>query len=299
MDMRELRAYVAVVEEGALSAAARRLHLSQPALSQTIGGLERHLGVKLLVRSSTGVRPTDAGATLLGEARAVIARHDQAVRAMARHTAVGGGVLRIGIPLELPTGLLVAPLAELAEDFPETLVQARHLSTAEQLAALQAGELDVALLRERPAGPEFDAQLVVRERLGVLLAAEQAAELTGPDGIALEALAGLPWVGFPRSGSPAWYDELTAILRSHGLDLGPDAPEGQKLIAEVKLAAVSAGHAFALAPPDWAQPIPENVAWSPLVGHPLIRRTWAVWPATSRRRDLGRLIAAFEQPVGA
>ncbi|SEG75774.1 DNA-binding transcriptional regulator, LysR family [Actinacidiphila yanglinensis] len=296
MELRELRAFVAALEEGGLSAAARRLHISQPALSQTISGLERRLGVKLLVRGSTGVRATDAGTTLLSEARAVLARHDQAVRAMAAHTADGGGMLRIGIPLELPPGLLDSALAELAAASPGTRVQARHLSTADQLAALHAGELDVGLLRERPPGPDFDALLVVRERLGVLLAAGPAAELAGPDGIALEALAGLEWVGFPRSGSPAWYDELTAILRSHGLDLGPDAPEGQLLIADVKLAAVGAGRAFALAPPGW-QPLPEHVVWSPLTGHPLVRRTWAVWPAASRRRDLGLFVAALDRVI--
>jgi len=295
MELRELRAFVTVVEEGGLSAAARRLHVSQPALSQTVSGLERQLGVKLLVRSSTGARTTEAGATLLGEARAVLARHDQAVRAMARHTGAGGGVLRIGIPLELPSGLLDPALAELAEAHPETRVQARHLSTAEQLAAFQSDELDVGLLRERPPGQDFDALLVVRERLGVLLAAEQAAELAGPDGIALDALVGLEWVGFPRSGSPAWYDELTAILRSHGLDLGTRAPEGQRLIPDVKLAAVGAGRAFALAPPNWQQPLPGHVTRSPLAGHPLVRRTWAVWPAESRRRDLGRFIAALDR----
>lgn len=207
----------------------------------------------------------------------------------------GGGALWIGIPLELPSGLLDPALAELAGAHPDTRVQARHLSTAEQLAALQSGELDVGFLRERPSGPEFDALLVVRERLGVLLAAEQAAELAGPDGIALDALVGLQWVGFPRSGSPAWYDELTAILRGHGLDLGPEAPKGQALIADVKLAAVASGRAFALAPPGWRQPLPTRVTWSPLVGHPLVRRTWVVWPADSRRRVLGRFIAALDR----
>lgn len=297
VELRELRAFVAVVEEGGLSAAARRLHVSQPALSQTIGGLERRLGVTLLVRSNTGVQPTDAGVTLLGEARALLARHEQALRAMARHTGAGNGVLRIGIPLELPSGLLDPGLAALTEAHPDTRVRALHLSTAQQETALKAGELDVGLLRERPVGQEFDALLVVREALGVLLAAEQNAQLAGPDGIALDALAGLEWVGFPRSGSPAWYDELTAILRSHGLDPGPAAPDGQTLIAEVKLAAVAAGRAFALAPPGWSQPVPETVAWAPLIDHPIIRRTWAVWPADSRRRDLGTFIAAFERPA--
>ncbi|MEU6198929.1 LysR substrate-binding domain-containing protein [Streptomyces sp. NPDC047061] len=297
MELRELRAFVAVAEEGGLSAAARRLHVSQPALSQTISGLERQLGVKLLVRGSGGVTATEAGTALLGEARAVLARHDQAVRLMAGYAGPGGGALRLGIPLELPPGLLDPALAELAEAHPETRVQARHLSTAEQLTALRAGELDVGFLRERPSGPEFDALLVVRERLGVLVAAEQAAELAGPDGIPLDALAALRWVGFPRAGSPAWYDELTAVLRGHGLDLGPEAPEGQTLIADVKLAAVASGQAFALAPPGWQQPLPGHVTWSPLVGQPLVRRTWVVWPADSRRRDLGRFIAALDRPV--
>ncbi|MFF5278896.1 LysR substrate-binding domain-containing protein [Streptomyces sp. NPDC000133] len=290
-----MRAFVAVVEEGGLSAAARRLHISQPALSHTVSGLEREFGVQLLVRSSTGVRPTDAGLTLLAEARGVLARHESAVAAMAAHTASGGGVLRIGIPLELPTELLSRALAKLREAFPATRVQALHLSTADQLTALRNGTLELGLLRERPTGQDLDAMLVVEERLGALLATDLAARLGEPGGIRLDALAGLDWIGFPRSGSPAWYDALTATLRSHGIDIGGDPPEGQRLIAEVKLAAVGTGQAFTLAPPHWSQPLPDTVTWSPLIGHPLVRRTWAVWHASSHRRDLGHLVAALEQ----
>ncbi|QFY09785.1 LysR family transcriptional regulator [Nonomuraea phyllanthi] len=296
MELRELRAFVAAVEEGGMSAAARRLHMSQPALSQTIGALERQLGLKLLTRSTTGVHPTEAGTALLGEARAVLARHEQALNAMTRYTQDGCVVLRLGIPLELPADLLGPPLERLATACPGTRVEARHLSTAAQAAALQAGELDAGLLRERPPGRQFDAMPVARENLGVLLATVRAAELAGPDGIHLDALDGLQWVGFPRSGSPAWYDELTAILRSHGLDLGPPAAEGQALIPEVKLAAVSAGRSFALAPPKWTQPLPATVTWSSLIGNPLVRRTWAVWPAHSRRRDVATFIAGFTEP---
>jgi DNA-binding transcriptional LysR family regulator len=293
MELREMRAFVAVVEEGGLSAAARRLHLSQPALSQTISTLERQLGVRLLERRSTGVQPTDAGMTLLAEARAVLARYDQAVAAVAGQRTADGSVLRLGIPLELPADLLAQPLADVAAAHPATRVKARHLSTSAQLTALRAGELDVGLVREHPVGADLDAVLVVEEPLGVLLAAEQAERLAGPAGVRLDALAGLDWVGFGRSGSPAWYDELTAILRSHGLDLGSPPPDGQELIADVKLAAVSAGQAFALAPPNWPQPIPDRVVWLPLAGQPIVRRTWAVWPATSRRRDVGLFVAAL------
>ncbi|MCR6484564.1 LysR family transcriptional regulator [Amycolatopsis sp. OK19-0408] len=290
MEIRELRAFVAVVEAGALSKAARQLHVSQPALSQTITALERRLGVPLLVRTNTGVEVTDAGTTLLGEARAVLARHDQAVAALARHTTTG--VLRVGVPLELPPRLLPTALARLAEDFPDTRVQARHLSSVAQVAALRAGELDVGLVRERPPGPDLDAALVVAEEVGVLLAADLAEKLGSP--VRLEDLAGLEWFAFPRAGSPAWYDELAATLRSHGLDIGPEVPEEQRLIVELKIPAVSAGGAYAFAPPEWPYPMPDTVRWRPLAGNPITRRTWAVWPATSHRRDLAKFVAALE-----
>lgn len=288
MEIRELRAFVAVVEAGAMSKAARQLHVSQPALSQTITALERRLGVRLLVRTSTGVQVTDAGTTLLGEARAVLARLDQALAAMARHTADDGGVLRVGVPLELPPELLPSALARL----PDTRVQARHLSSVAQVAALRAGELDVGLVRERPAGPDLDAALVVTEDVGVLLAADLAEKLGSP--VRLEELAGLEWFAFPRAGSPAWYDELAAILRSHGLDVGPEVPEEQRLIVELKIPAVSAGGAYAFAPPEWPYPLPDTVRWVPLAGRPIVRRTWAVWPAASRRRDVAEFVAALE-----
>ncbi|MGW5723492.1 LysR family transcriptional regulator [Amycolatopsis sp. NPDC003865] len=290
MEIREMRAFVAVVEAGALSKAARQLHVSQPALSQTITALERRLGVQLLVRTSTGVQATEAGTTLLGEARAVLARHEQALAALARHTTTD--VLRVGIPLELPPELLPSALARLAETYPETRVQARHLSSVAQVTALRAGELDVGLVRERPPGPDLDAVQVVAEDVGVLLATELAEKLGSP--VRLEDLAGLEWFAFARAGSPAWYDELAAILRSHGLEVGPEVPEDQRLIVELKIPAVSSGGAYAFAPPEWPYPMPDTVRWVPLAGNPIVRRTWAVWPATSHRRDLAAFVAALE-----
>lgn len=292
--MRELRAFAAVAEDGSMSAAARRLHLSQSALSQTIQSLERQLGVQLLVRSSTGAIPTEAGTVLLREARALIAQHDRAVAAVAGEAA-SSGLLRVGVPLELPADLLPAALADLSADCPLTRVEASHASTTAQLAALAAGQLDVALVRERPADPRYDAVLAVEESLGVILTTACATELADPAGIRLHRLAGLEWIAFPRSEAPLWYDQVTAILRAHGISAGGQSGSGEgSLIAEVKFAALGTGRAFALAPPDWAQPRPEGVTWRPLIGHPLVRRTWAVWPASSRRRDLAALVAALD-----
>ncbi|MEV6850497.1 LysR family transcriptional regulator [Actinoplanes sp. NPDC051411] len=290
MELREFRVFLAVAAEGSVSAAARRLRVSQPAVSQTVAALERQIGAELLVRGSTGVQLTEAGAVLAEEARALLARYEQALTAVGRFGAAGDAVLRIGVPLELPADLLPEALKAVAEAHPRTRTVVRHLSSAAQLDALRDGELEVGLMRTRPPGRDLDAVVVVEEPLGVLLAGPRE-----PGGVRLETLAGLDWAGFPRTDSPAWYDEIVAILRSHGLSPGPLAGPGESSIAEVKFAVVSAGRAFAFAPKDWARPLPGGVVWVPLTGVPLVRRTWAVWAADSRRRDLGLLVARLDR----
>jgi DNA-binding transcriptional LysR family regulator len=217
---------------------------------------------------------------------------------MSTYSTGSSEVIRLGIPLELAPDVLPTALARFAVESSNTRVVPQHLSTAAQFEALRSDQLDVGLVRERPSGSEFDAMLVAQEPLGVLISSKVAARLARSDGVQLDQLAELNWVGFPRSSSPAWYDELTGILRSHGVDIGPPAADDQVLIAAVKFAAVDSGQAFALAPESGLQPLPDNVTWSPLVGKPVVRRTWVVWPAESRRRDVGRLIASFQPPEG-
>jgi hypothetical protein len=137
--------------------------------------------------------------------------------------------------------------------------------------------------------------LCVEEALGVVLASARADKLADLGGIRLHRLADLAWAGFSRAEAPVWYDQVAATLRAHGISLDQPPPPGEgSLIAEVKFAAVGTGRAFALAPPDWAQPLPPGVTWQPLTGNPIVRRTWAVWPASTRRRDLAALVAALD-----
>jgi DNA-binding transcriptional LysR family regulator len=296
MEIRELRAFTAAAEEGSLSAAARRLHLSQSALSQTIRSLERQLGVQLLDRDSAGVTVTEAGSVLLREARVLLDQHERALAAVTGQAAAGPAILRVGVPLELPGDLLPRALAEVAAAFPDTRVEIGHASSAAQLAALRAGDLDVALARECLADSGYDAVLAAEESLGVLLDAGIANKLAGPGGVRLHQLAALEWTGFSRAEAPAWHDQVTATLRGHGIVVRerPERTGEGGLIAEVKLAAVATGKVFALAPPGWTTPLPDGITWCPLVGNPLVRRTWAVWLAAARRRDLAAFVAALD-----
>lgn len=292
VELRELRTFVAIAEQGSVSGAARRLRVSQPAVSQTVAALEQQVGVELLVRSSTGVRLTEAGTVLVAEARAVLARYEQALTAVGRFAVGGDTRLRVGVPLELPPDLLPNAVKAIAEDHPRTRIEVRHLTSAAQLDALRDGELEVGLLRSRPLDGDFDAMLVVEEPLGVLLSASD--QRSNSAGVRLEKLAGLDWLAFARADGPDWFDEVAAVLRSHGLSPGPAVAPGQFLIPEVKFAAVSSGQAFAFAPRDWSTQLPSGVVWRPLTGSPLVRRTWAVWAADSRRRDVAAVIARLD-----
>ncbi|MGV9801557.1 LysR family transcriptional regulator [Mycobacterium sp. NPDC003449] len=297
MDLRELRTFVAVVEEGRFAGAAQRLNLSQPAISHTIRGLEKQCGVMLLERTSSGVVTTAAGKLLISEARAVLARFEQAVAAMSQGSTERP--LRLGIPFGLPPGLLGGALAQLVATYPATAIAVRQLTTARQIEALGSGGLDLGLVRHRPSQSDLDAVLIADESLGAILSECQSNRLGPSDEVRLESLAGLglDWHGFPRDSSPAYYDELTAILRSHGLRIEPSTADHEELGPDVAYASVSLGRSFGLAPASSRGLLPPPVTWRRLTGDPLRVRTWAVWPAASRRRDLGHLVALLEDGV--
>jgi hypothetical protein len=215
---------------------------------------------------------------------------------MASFSPEVSAVLQIAVPPEMTVQPLADALSKLAASpFRNTTVQISQLSCPAQLAALKKGALDLALIRKRPVEEGLDVTLVAEEPLGVLVAADQAHSLNlGTADLRLDDLASLEWMGFPRSDSPAWYDHVVAVLRNHGIKISAETSEATELAPAVKLAQLSMGGRFALAPRGYLPESPETLLWLPLVGEPLVRRTWAVWPASSRRRDLALLVAAME-----
>src|SRR5437016_14680553 len=110
MELRHLRYFVAVAEAENVSRAALKLHVSQPGLSRQIRDLEEELGFLLFERSAKSVRLTEAGRVFLTEARAVLQRVEDAVKA-ARAVAAGGrGELNVGYAPSLTARILPATL---------------------------------------------------------------------------------------------------------------------------------------------------------------------------------------------
>lgn len=170
MELRHLRYFRAVAEELHFGRAAARLHIAQPPLSQQIRALETELGVALLIRTTRTVELTPAGAAYLQRVVRILDAVDDAGE-QARRIAEGTeGLLAIGCVGSATYSLLPLLVRALGEALPGVEVRVRgEMLAPAQLAALTAGEIDLALLRPPVQHPGVRTEVVRRDRLLVAL----------------------------------------------------------------------------------------------------------------------------------
>src|SRR3954462_9211324 len=147
IELRLLRYFLAVAEEGHFGRAAKHLHISQPPLSQAIRKLESRLGVELFRRGSRGVTLTDAGAAFAEEVRKVLAGVDVAV-AEARRAGGAQSALRIGAAAYIQLEPLHRFVAALRERHPTSHAEVARLPALEQQRRLRDGRLALGLFPE-------------------------------------------------------------------------------------------------------------------------------------------------------
>jgi DNA-binding transcriptional LysR family regulator len=172
MELRHLRYFVAVAEVLNFRQAAESLHVAQPALSKQIRDLEEELGARLLDRNTARVRLTDAGAVLLDEAREIL-RSAQALSSAVREAAEGRrGRLILGNVGAISAAFLPPKLTTFRKQFPDVDVSLREMRSGEQLQALEAGQIQVALMSSpQPPDPHrFDHQPLHTSRFKLFLA---------------------------------------------------------------------------------------------------------------------------------
>ena len=145
-ELRLVRYWVAVAEEGNITRAAERLHISQPALSSAIKQLEQQLGVALLDRSGRVVAVTDAGAVLLEQGRELLGHADRVVEAVRARDAAAVGRLRIGMSPTARYGVGPALLAACADRAPGVMLYPAEDTTGALLRDVRGGRLDLAVL---------------------------------------------------------------------------------------------------------------------------------------------------------
>jgi DNA-binding transcriptional LysR family regulator len=142
----QLRAFADVIELGSFSAAAERLNLTQPAVSQQVKQLERRFALKLIERVARKVTPTPAGIELMAHARRLEAVMAGALDAMARHATGALGRVRIGTGATACIHLLPPVLRDLRGRLPSLEIAVSTGNTAHILKLLEDNALDVGLV---------------------------------------------------------------------------------------------------------------------------------------------------------
>jgi len=161
-DLRQLRAFVVVAEELNFLRAAQRLHISQPALSQTIRHLEGTLGVVLFDRNTRSVELTEAGQDLLRDANKVLG-HAQKLADNALDHATGiRGVLNIGFLIGTGVDLMPEVLRAFSERYPDVRVLVKEFDFSNPEAGINDG-MDVAVLRPPISADHVELRTLLEE----------------------------------------------------------------------------------------------------------------------------------------
>ena len=216
MDPRRLLVFRSVARAGSLSAAARELGWTQPAVSQHLQRLEREVGLPLLVRSARGVSLTEAGALLLGRADAVAGELHMAAEEMASLAQLRGGRVRlIAFPSAAAT-LVPTALGALARDHPGVEVGMVEAEPPETWRAVREGQADLGLVFGYDGPPPDDGDLtwvpLAVEPVDLVLPPDHPA--AGRDDVRLADLADDAWIG----GCPRCRQHLVACCRQAGFE---------------------------------------------------------------------------------
>ena len=241
MELRWLRYFVAVAEELNFHRAAERLHVAQSALSAQIKELEDELDVRLFDRTTRSVLLTQAGRVFLDEARGILGATKAAAQLAQRaHRGIAGS-LRVGVIAPAVSPWLANALRQFHKHFPDVQLSLSELTTAEQLHALRAGELDAGLLRPPVNYSELDWRIV-----------EQGHQvLAAPAGHRLTRKRQLEWKDFDGEGivmihpklQLGFYDPFLAACAKAGAETYP-TQYAQNV--QIKMWLISAG--FGIAP---------------------------------------------------
>jgi DNA-binding transcriptional LysR family regulator len=165
-DLGELSAFVMVAEERSFTRAATRLGISQSALSHSIRGLERRLGLQLLARTTRSVSPTAAGTTLLQELAPALERIERAVAETRKQRETPSGRIRIIIPRTAAKTVLLPKLGDFARTYPEIVLE---VTSSNDPVDLVAGEYDAGVQLGEFIQRDMIAVRVTREmRLAVV-----------------------------------------------------------------------------------------------------------------------------------
>lgn len=264
MDLKHLRAAVAVADHLHFGRAATALGVAQPPLSQQVKALEEELGVTLFERTTRAVHLTPAGEAFVADARAALSMVDKAARRAGQVGRGEAGELAVGMVGSAVRQPLPTIIRAFRTRYPAVTLSFHVLPTVTQVERLRASTLDIGLLRPPLPGPQDEFELVSISREPLVAVLPNDHRLAGRRRIAVGSLADEPFVMFPRALGPGLYDEIAALCRRGGFTPRV-TQEAVQLPTIVGL--VAAGCGVSILPGSGAHPRPEvvYVPVSPLV----------------------------------
>ena len=217
MELKQLRAFVAVAEHLHFGLAAEQMKLAQPQVSRRVAQLEDDLDVTLFERNSRTVKLTEVGKAFLPEAIGVI-RSADAARQRAMERARGRhGLLKVSLIDAAMVGTVTPILKTFHRRYPEVYLSFRNsgASSGAQLESLSEGLADVVFIHPPARVSEnFEQILLLNDPLIAVLPDKH--RLSGLGTLDLVELATEPWVMFPRENDPTIYDRMIALCHSVG-----------------------------------------------------------------------------------
>lgn len=215
MNLRQYEYALAVAEEGSMTAAAERLRVTQPSLSQQIGALEKNLGVQLFTRTPNGVTVTVAGRAFLAEASIATTASRRAIAAARAADGELSGELIIAVHMGLGARQLPQALGRLRNIHPKLQVTLHEEpDPADMERLVRKGTLDMVLVHRIPVGCTFDVHRLGEEAYVAVLPKGHRL-LAGGASLRLEDLASEGWIRF--RGASLLDEYLARLLADAGL----------------------------------------------------------------------------------
>lgn len=299
MELRHLRYFLAVAQEGNFTRAAEILGIAQPPLSRQIRELERELGVELFDRQSRPIVLSDAGRLLLEHAQRVMNATRLLKVAVEQHRLGGGKRFVIGFVGSTIYGPVPDLIRRFREAAPQVEVDLVEMNTVVQIAALKAGRIDAGFGRLRFEDPAIQRHLIARERLLMALPANHPRGLEGGQPISLTHVSGEMLILYPNEPRPSYADQLLAVLEDHGVQPG-STREVREL--QTALGLVAAGAGIAIVPAAVQRLRRDDVVYRPIAERDAISPiivSWRLADQSELTRLLERLCVELEQGMMA
>ena len=261
MELRHLRYFIAVAEEGSLTLAAeKRLHTAQPSLSRQMRDLEYEVGAQLMVRSARGVELTDSGRAFLDHARLALVQVEAAIEAARRAAHPAKPIFALGFLTGQEMDWLPEAMRILRDELPNIEVSVSSQYSPDLAQALLRGKLDLAFMRPEAQMPDLDYTVIVQEPLVVAMPSDH--RLASQNAVGLQDIADEIFIGMSNT-APMLQLVIDDYLKRSGMDLRP-AHRVDNLAMAMSLIASTRG--VALLPAYAKNFLPWSVTSRPLDG---------------------------------